>query len=84
MTCSYLFAVTVSDLSTVLGLVGATGSTTICYILPGMFYYKLCEVQRPPASKMSLMQRLSILMVGMGFFIMITSLINIMFGGNGH
>jgi amino acid permease len=31
----------VSDLSVVLGLVGATGSTTVSYILPGFFYYYL-------------------------------------------
>ncbi|KAJ3117881.1 hypothetical protein HDU96_005014 [Phlyctochytrium bullatum] len=38
---SFLLAVAVDDLSTVLSLVGATGSTTICYILPGMLYYKM-------------------------------------------
>jgi len=30
----WIVAVTVQDLSVVLALVGATGSTTICYILP--------------------------------------------------
>lgn len=38
---SYLMAVSVSSLGFVLALVGATGSTTICYILPGLFYYKI-------------------------------------------
>lgn len=40
---SYLIAITVKDLSTVLSLVGATGSTTICYILPGLLYYKMVD-----------------------------------------
>ena len=31
---SWGVAVSVKDLSTILGFVGATGSTTICYILP--------------------------------------------------
>ncbi|KAJ3203655.1 hypothetical protein HDU67_010015 [Dinochytrium kinnereticum] len=41
LVASFLLAVSVEDLGTVLGLVGATGSTTICYILPGILYYKL-------------------------------------------
>ena len=45
---SYLLACTVEDLSTVLSLVGATGSTTICYILPGIVYYKLRETTDMP------------------------------------
>ena len=80
MTSSYFFAMVVSDLSVVLGLVGATGSTTICYILPGAFYYKLCENNRIPGSRMSTIQILSGIMVLVGFFIMFTSLGNIMFG----
>ncbi|KAJ3098712.1 hypothetical protein HDU97_003771 [Phlyctochytrium planicorne] len=38
---SFLMAVGVENLSTVLSLVGATGSTTICYILPGLLYHKM-------------------------------------------
>lgn len=36
-----LIAITIEDLSIVLGLVGATGSTTVSYILPGFYYYLL-------------------------------------------
>lgn len=32
---------TVSSLDTVLAYVGATGSTSISFILPGIFYYKI-------------------------------------------
>eukprot|EP01119_Soliformovum_irregulare_P025985 TRINITY_DN9771_c0_g1_i1.p1 TRINITY_DN9771_c0_g1~~TRINITY_DN9771_c0_g1_i1.p1 ORF type:complete len:485 (-),score=103.86 TRINITY_DN9771_c0_g1_i1:8-1462(-) len=38
---SYGIAFLVKDLDVVFGIVGATGSTTICYILPGLFYVKL-------------------------------------------
>lgn len=37
---SLITTVMVSDLTTVLAFVGATGSTTICYILPGCLYVK--------------------------------------------
>eukprot|EP00668_Euglena_longa_P035033 GGOE01044994.1.p1 GENE.GGOE01044994.1~~GGOE01044994.1.p1 ORF type:complete len:464 (-),score=106.04 GGOE01044994.1:247-1638(-) len=38
LTCSLLISMVVHDLGLVLALVGATGSTTISYILPGLFY----------------------------------------------
>lgn len=38
---SYLTAMSVSSLETVLAYVGATGSTSISFILPGLFYYKI-------------------------------------------
>ncbi|KAG0144482.1 hypothetical protein CROQUDRAFT_659912 [Cronartium quercuum f. sp. fusiforme G11] len=38
---TFLIAVNVSRLETVLGFVGSTGSTTISYILPGVFFLKL-------------------------------------------
>ncbi|KAI9099972.1 transmembrane amino acid transporter protein-domain-containing protein, partial [Phlyctochytrium arcticum] len=41
MAGSYVVAIFVDDLGKVLAYVGATGSTTICYILPGLFYTKL-------------------------------------------
>ncbi|KAI9217955.1 transmembrane amino acid transporter protein-domain-containing protein [Blastocladiella britannica] len=40
---AYLVAMSVTSLDRVLAVVGATGSTTIAYILPGLFYYKLYE-----------------------------------------
>lgn len=41
MLFSYLIAMTVTSLETVLAFVGATGSTSISFILPGLFGYKL-------------------------------------------
>ncbi|KAG2232876.1 hypothetical protein INT48_004889 [Thamnidium elegans] len=40
---SYVAAITVTQLDLVLSFVGATGSTTISFILPGLFYYKIHE-----------------------------------------
>ncbi|KAJ5034914.1 uncharacterized protein L3040_008182 [Drepanopeziza brunnea f. sp. 'multigermtubi'] len=38
---SYITAITVSSLDKVLAYVGSTGSTSISFILPGLFYYKI-------------------------------------------
>ena len=39
LTLSLLIATTVNNLSVVLAVVGATGSATVSYILPGFFFY---------------------------------------------
>jgi amino acid permease len=84
MASSYLIAISVSDLSIVLAFVGATGSTTICYILPGVFYYKLCENQRSVvASPRPFLQYAAGGMVIFGILIMFTSLVNIFVGNVG-
>ncbi|KAG5462529.1 MAG: transmembrane amino acid transporter protein-domain-containing protein [Olpidium bornovanus] len=46
---SYAVAMTVSSLDVVLSFVGATGSTTISFILPGLFYWRLHKDE--PASR---------------------------------
>ena len=38
---------TVSNLATVLAYVGSTGSTSISFILPGLFYYKISDPDSP-------------------------------------
>jgi len=40
---SYIVAITVSSLDKVLAYVGSTGSTSISFILPGLFYYKISD-----------------------------------------
>lgn len=40
---SYLVAMAVSSLEVVLSYVGATGSTAISFILPGLFYWKITQ-----------------------------------------
>ncbi|KAK2074985.1 hypothetical protein P8C59_009150 [Phyllachora maydis] len=43
LMCSYATALEVSSLDRVLAYVGSTGSTTISFILPGLFYYKISD-----------------------------------------
>lgn len=43
---SYFLAITISQLDLVLSFVGSTGSTTISFILPGLFYFKLYRDDR--------------------------------------
>lgn len=45
--CSYIVAMTVSSLEKVLAYVGSTGSTSISFILPGLFYYKISSPDSP-------------------------------------
>lgn len=40
---SFIVAITVSSLEAVLAYVGSTGSTSISFILPGLFYYKISD-----------------------------------------
>ncbi|ODV89098.1 hypothetical protein CANCADRAFT_27588 [Tortispora caseinolytica NRRL Y-17796] len=46
LSLSYITALSVSSLAKVLGIVGATGSTSISFILPGLFAHKI--LRRPP------------------------------------
>ena len=43
ITASYAVALSVSSLDRVLAYVGSTGSTSISFILPGLFYYKISD-----------------------------------------
>ena len=49
---SYIVAMTVSSLEKVLAYVGSTGSTSISFILPGLFYYKISSPESPHHQKM--------------------------------
>lgn len=44
---SYIVAMTVNSLDKVLAFVGSTGSTSISFILPGLFYYKISDPDSP-------------------------------------
>lgn len=50
VTLGFSIAYFVDDLQLVLSFVGSTGSTTISFILPGLFYYKLFH-DKPSSSK---------------------------------
>lgn len=43
LTMAYITALSVSSLDRVLAFVGSTGSTSISFILPGLFYYKISD-----------------------------------------
>lgn len=49
---SYIVAMTVSSLDRVLAYVGSTGSTSISFILPGLFYYKISSPDSPHHQKL--------------------------------
>ncbi|OAP57025.1 hypothetical protein AYL99_09137 [Fonsecaea erecta] len=49
---SYIVAMTVSSLEAVLAYVGSTGSTSISFILPGLFYYKISSPDSPLHQKL--------------------------------
>ena len=44
---TFITAMTVASLDKVLAYVGSTGSTTISFILPGLFYYKISDPESP-------------------------------------
>lgn len=48
----YITAISVSSFETVLAYVGSTGSTSISFILPGLFYYKMSSPGFPHHQKM--------------------------------
>lgn len=43
LVLSYITALSVTSLDTMLAFVGSTGSTSISFILPGLFYYKISD-----------------------------------------
>jgi len=45
LLCSFFIAFFVDDVERVLAYVGSSASTSICYVLPGLFYYKLHQDQ---------------------------------------
>ncbi|KAI8975068.1 transmembrane amino acid transporter protein-domain-containing protein [Mycotypha africana] len=62
---SYITAITVTELDLVLAFVGSTGSTTISFILPGLFYYKIHANDPWKPGKI-----ISVLLAAYGIFIM--------------
>lgn len=77
LIASYLLAVSVSSLARVLAIVGATGSTSISFILPGIFGYQLIGSEVETGSlplKTKLFKYGGLLLSGWGLFVMVTSL----------
>jgi len=70
---SYIIACSVNDLGTVLSVVGATGSTTICFILPGLLYYKIKKNVRGN-QKSTFLMKIALVISGTGILLMLNSL----------
>ncbi|OBZ74208.1 Vacuolar amino acid transporter 5 [Grifola frondosa] len=64
----FMIAYFVDDLQMVLSFVGSTGSTTISFILPGLFYWKLSR-NDPNANKMLTKAALGLAIYGMFIFV---------------
>ncbi|KAH9839693.1 transmembrane amino acid transporter protein-domain-containing protein [Rhodofomes roseus] len=68
VACGFSIAFFVDDLQMVLSFVGSTGSTTISFILPGLFYWKLSHTD-PTASKTLSRAALALAVYGMCVFV---------------
>ncbi|KAH3902565.1 related to Vacuolar amino acid transporter 6 [Saccharomycodes ludwigii] len=90
LICSYLLAITVRSLATMLSVVGATGSTSISFILPGIFAYKLIgsEYQQNHNSpgysgaiptSLKIFKKLALCLSIWGVIVMVTSLYSTFF-----
>ncbi|POY75305.1 hypothetical protein BMF94_1676 [Rhodotorula taiwanensis] len=69
---TFLIAMFVSSLETVLGFVGATGSTTISFILPSIFFLSLFKDSESPHDRR--MRFLAMLLLTWGVCVMVVSL----------
>lgn len=65
----YAAAISIQSFALVLALVGATGSTAILFILPGLFGYKLIGSE-DPSGKDPILRSLSLALVVWGFAVM--------------
>lgn len=71
----YTSAVTITSFALVLAVVGATGSTAISFILPGLFGYKLIGSDTDEPTKTErFLKSLSFALVAWGFFVMVVCL----------
>ena len=77
LLCSVAIALVVDDLGFVLSIVGATGSTTVSYLLPGFCYFRLCPDKSSPKRWLAFLQ------LALGCIIMPGSLVLIFLGDGG-
>lgn len=88
LIAAYLLAISIQSLAHVLAIVGATGSTSIAFILPGVFGFQLIGSEyesltsMPPRTR--LLKGLAILLTLWGLFVMVTSLFAALFLGASH
>lgn len=72
LVAAYALAMSVTSFAIVLAVVGATGSTAISFILPGLFGYKLLAPTNGTSYKY--MQRASVALIVWGFAVMVLCL----------
>ncbi|KAM9890571.1 hypothetical protein OXX69_012540, partial [Metschnikowia pulcherrima] len=71
----YFLAATLDSFALVLAIVGATGSTAISFILPGLFGYKLIGSEKTSPSKTErILRGLALSLTIWGFFVMVVCL----------
>lgn len=71
----YTAAVTIKSFALVLAVVGATGSTAISFILPGLFGYKLIGSESDDPSKLEqILKNLGLILSVWGFAVMVVCL----------
>ncbi|KAM9938745.1 hypothetical protein OXX80_001762 [Metschnikowia pulcherrima] len=71
----YFLAATLDSFALVLAIVGATGSTAISFILPGLFGYKLIGSEKASPSKTErILRGLALSLTIWGFFVMVVCL----------
>ncbi|CAN0470934.1 unnamed protein product, partial [Hapterophycus canaliculatus] len=63
LALSYLIAMSLDDLGVLLEVVGATGSTTIAFILPGLLYLKVHPDPHPKRSLAALQLTVGLLII---------------------
>lgn len=72
---AYILAITIKSFSLVLAVVGATGSTAISFILPGLFGWKLIGSESNDLTTLEkILKVLSLVLVIWGFLVMILCL----------
>ncbi|CAM9231757.1 unnamed protein product [Ectocarpus sp. 4 AP-2014] len=63
LALSYTIAMAVNDLGVILEVVGATGSTTVAFVLPGLLYLKLHPEPHPKRSLATLQLAVGLLII---------------------
>lgn len=75
LVVGYVAALTIKSFALVLAVVGATGSTAISFILPGLFGYKLIGSESDDPSKLEqIFKALSLALTVWGFVVMVVCL----------
>lgn len=79
----YTLAITIKSFAFVLAVIGATGSTAISFILPGLFGYKLIGTDEyQPTKTEYVLKTCSLALVGWGFGVMTLCLYTTLFMNN--